>query len=60
MAVTTIDTEKVVQCSNCKIALNYTTTVDEKLHRSKTYLFIKCPRCEHEALTTKLSNFGID
>jgi DNA-directed RNA polymerase subunit RPC12/RpoP len=60
MAVKTIDTEKVTQCSNCKIGLGYTTTVDEKLHHSKTYMFIECPRCSHKVLTTKFNNFAID
>jgi DNA-directed RNA polymerase subunit RPC12/RpoP len=59
MAVTAIHEDKVVKCSNCKIGLNYTTD-DEKLNRNKTYMFIKCPRCEHEVLTTKLNNFGFD
>lgn len=59
MAITMIHEDKVAKCSNCKIMLQFTTD-DEKVARSKTYLFIKCPRCEHEVLTTKLSNFGID
>lgn len=59
MAITVNHEEKVVKCSNCKISLNY-STADEMLHRNNTYMYVKCPRCAHEVLTTELSNFGLD
>lgn len=57
MAITVIHEEKKTKCENCKVGLTYTTQ-DEAVHRSRRYMFIKCPRCEHEVVTTKLQGYG--
>lgn len=58
MAITIIEVEKVCQCENCKIGLNFLNT-DEQMSSSRTYLYIRCPRCGYEVVTTKLKNYRL-
>ena len=55
MAVRIISEDREIRCKQCKVGVSYNTT-DEQQAFDRNYLFIECPRCKSDIITTKFNN----
>jgi Zn finger protein HypA/HybF involved in hydrogenase expression len=59
MAVMVMVQEKTIECWNCTAKLEFLSS-DERLHNSRRYLWIECPRCKCEVVTTRTKSGQAD